>query len=72
LASGGWLQSRQLTATESAPASLAAIYRALQPIRRASNHGTDGGSTRPAGHDAYVDGNERVELVLFAPTDRAH
>ena len=26
----------------------------------------------PAGHDAYVDGNERVELVLFAPPDHAH
>ena len=23
----------------------------------------------PAGHDAYVDGNERVELVLFAPPE---
>ena len=26
----------------------------------------------PAGHDAYVQGNERVELVLFAPPDPAH
>ncbi|MBX3465058.1 MAG: cupin domain-containing protein [Planctomycetes bacterium] len=26
----------------------------------------------PAGHDAYVDGPERVELVLFAPPEHAH
>lgn len=26
----------------------------------------------PAGHDAYVDGNERVELILFAPPEHAH
>ena len=26
----------------------------------------------PAGHDAHVEGNERVELVLFAPPDGAH
>jgi mannose-6-phosphate isomerase-like protein (cupin superfamily) len=26
----------------------------------------------PAGHDAYVEGNERVELVLFAPPEPAH
>lgn len=26
----------------------------------------------PAGHDAYVDGNERVELVLFAPPEHRH
>jgi len=26
----------------------------------------------PAGHDAYVEGNERVEMVLFAPPDHAH
>jgi hypothetical protein len=25
----------------------------------------------PAGHDAYVEGDERVELVLFAPPDHA-
>ena len=24
----------------------------------------------PAGHDAYVEGSERVELVLFAPPER--
>jgi hypothetical protein len=23
----------------------------------------------PSGHDAYVEGNERVELVLFAPPE---
>lgn len=26
----------------------------------------------PAGHDAYVDGAERVELILFAPPDHQH
>ena len=26
----------------------------------------------PAGHDAYVDGAERVELILFAPPEHAH
>lgn len=26
----------------------------------------------PAGHDAYVDGPERVELILFAPSDDNH
>ena len=26
----------------------------------------------PPGHDAYVDGSERVELVLFAPPEHAH
>ena len=26
----------------------------------------------PAGHDAYVDGDDRVELILFAPSDHAH
>jgi len=26
----------------------------------------------PAGHDAYVDGDERVELILFAPPEHAH
>ena len=26
----------------------------------------------PAGHDAYVDGDQRVELILFAPPDHVH
>ena len=26
----------------------------------------------PPGHDAYVDGAERVELILFAPPDHQH
>ena len=26
----------------------------------------------PAGHDAYVEGNARVELILFAPPEHAH
>lgn len=26
----------------------------------------------PPGHDGYVDGSERVELVLFAPPDHTH
>ncbi|MDO9524380.1 MAG: cupin domain-containing protein [Gemmobacter sp.] len=26
----------------------------------------------PPGHDAYVDGNERVELILFAPPEHQH
>jgi hypothetical protein len=26
----------------------------------------------PAGHDAYVDGPERVELILFAPPEHTH
>lgn len=26
----------------------------------------------PAGHDAYVDGSERVELILFAPPEHSH
>ncbi len=26
----------------------------------------------PPGHDAYVDGNSRVELVLFAPPEHEH
>lgn len=26
----------------------------------------------PPGHDAYVDGAERVELILFAPPDHSH
>ena len=26
----------------------------------------------PPGHDAYVDGGERVELVLFAPPEHGH
>ncbi len=26
----------------------------------------------PPGHDAYVDGDERVELVLFAPPEHQH
>jgi mannose-6-phosphate isomerase-like protein (cupin superfamily) len=26
----------------------------------------------PPGHDAYVDGPERVELILFAPPDHQH
>jgi hypothetical protein len=26
----------------------------------------------PPGHDAYVDGGERVELILFAPPENAH
>jgi mannose-6-phosphate isomerase-like protein (cupin superfamily) len=41
----------------------------------------DGTSTRitpgsffeiPAGHDAYVDGSDRVELILFAPPEHQH
>lgn len=26
----------------------------------------------PPGHDAYVDGDERVELILFAPPEHQH
>lgn len=26
----------------------------------------------PAGHDAYVDGNERVELILFVALEHSH
>ena len=26
----------------------------------------------PPGHDAYVDGQERVELILFAPSEHEH
>ena len=26
----------------------------------------------PAGHDGFVDGPERVELILFAPAEHAH
>lgn len=26
----------------------------------------------PPGHDAYVDGSERVELILFAPPEHEH
>jgi hypothetical protein len=26
----------------------------------------------PAGHNAYVDGSERVELILFAPAEHQH
>ena len=26
----------------------------------------------PPGHDAYVEGSERVELILFAPPEHAH
>ena len=26
----------------------------------------------PPGHDAYVEGDKRVELILFAPPDHAH
>ncbi len=26
----------------------------------------------PPGHDAYVDGSERVELILFAPPEHQH
>lgn len=26
----------------------------------------------PPGHDAYVDGNDRVELILFAPAEHQH
>ena len=26
----------------------------------------------PPGHDAYVDGAERVELILFAPPEHCH
>ncbi len=26
----------------------------------------------PPGHDAYVDGSQRVELVLFAPPEVSH
>jgi len=26
----------------------------------------------PPGHDAYVDGSQRVELILFAPPDESH
>lgn len=26
----------------------------------------------PPGHDAYVDGTERVELILFAPPEHQH
>jgi hypothetical protein len=26
----------------------------------------------PAGHDGYVDGSDRVELILFAPPDHKH
>ena len=26
----------------------------------------------PPGHDAYVDGSERVELILFAPPEHGH
>lgn len=26
----------------------------------------------PPGHDAYVDGPERVELILFAPPEHSH
>ncbi|NCC27508.1 MAG: cupin domain-containing protein [Gammaproteobacteria bacterium] len=26
----------------------------------------------PPGHDAYVDGNDRVELILFAPPEHQH
>lgn len=26
----------------------------------------------PPGHDAYVDGDERVELILFAPPEHTH
>ena len=26
----------------------------------------------PPGHDAYVDGPERVEMILFAPPEHAH
>lgn len=26
----------------------------------------------PPGHDGYVDGGERVEMILFAPAEHAH
>ncbi|WP_296698171.1 hypothetical protein [Thiocapsa sp. UBA6158] len=26
----------------------------------------------PPGHDAYVDGNDRVELIPFAPPEHQH
>lgn len=26
----------------------------------------------PAGHDAYVDGAERVELILYGPPEHTH
>ena len=26
----------------------------------------------PAGHDGYVEGSERVELILFAPPEHSH
>ncbi len=26
----------------------------------------------PPGHDGYVDGDERVELILFAPPEHTH
>ncbi|WP_404385879.1 hypothetical protein [Caenispirillum salinarum] len=26
----------------------------------------------PPGHDAYVDGNDRVELILLAPPEHQH
>jgi hypothetical protein len=26
----------------------------------------------PPGHDAYVEGDDRVELILFAPAEQAH
>jgi hypothetical protein len=26
----------------------------------------------PPGHDAYVEGDERVELILFAPPEHQH
>jgi mannose-6-phosphate isomerase-like protein (cupin superfamily) len=26
----------------------------------------------PPGHDAYVEGNERVEMILFAPPEHQH
>lgn len=26
----------------------------------------------PPGHDAYVEGDKRVELILFAPPEHAH
>jgi hypothetical protein len=26
----------------------------------------------PPGHDAYVEGSDRVELILFAPPEHSH
>ena len=39
--------------------------------QRQDEHGPGDFFEIPAGQDAYVAGNERVELVLFAPPDHA-